>query len=141
MAAHDLDAAIDAFREAQRSMPKGDSAPVMDLYSRRDDVTLANPLGPPITGRKSVEREAAAVASSFADGDVEFDEVVRYAGADVGYVVAIERIRARRVGSGETVEMALRVTTVFRLEEDGWRICLRHADRFTTPQRREDSGT
>jgi ketosteroid isomerase-like protein len=58
-----------------------------------------------------------------------------------GLQIAIERIRARRVGSGETVEMALRVTTVFRLEEDGWRICLRHADRFTTPQRREDSGT
>lgn len=134
MPAHEFDAAVEAYRQALQFMPKGDASPVMSLYSRRDDVTLANPFGPPIVGRANVEKEAAAVAATFADGAVEFDEVTRFATADLGYVVAIEHCQGRRTGSDVTVQFALRVTTILRREEDGWFISLRHADRVTTPQ-------
>ncbi len=61
----------------------------------------------------------------------EFDEITRWASDDLGYVVAIEHAQVQRVGSGDLVPMDLRVTTVFRREDDGWRLCLRHADRVT----------
>ena len=68
MSTQDFDAAVNAYREALQSMLKGDSTPVLNLYSRRDDVTLANPLGPPHVGRANLEKASAAVAATFAVG-------------------------------------------------------------------------
>jgi ketosteroid isomerase-like protein len=132
MSNQEFDAAIEAYRQALRSMMQADHKPVLNLYSRRDDVTLANPLGPPILGWANIEREAAAVAAGFAGGsEMTFDEVTRFATPDLGYVVAIERAQARRKGSDQIVPMALRVTTILRREEGKWMIALRHADRVT----------
>jgi ketosteroid isomerase-like protein len=127
----EFDAAIAAYREALRWMCKGDCIPVMSLWSRRDDVTLANPLGPPRVGRANVERESAAVAARFADGEMEFDEVIRVETAGLGYVVAYEHAQVRRTGSVETASIALRVTTIFRREAEGWLVSHRHADSVT----------
>lgn len=41
-----FDGAVEAFRHALDSFVKGDPKPCADFFSRRDDVTLANPLGP-----------------------------------------------------------------------------------------------
>lgn len=136
MAPPDFDAVVEAARTALSAMAKGDSAPSVALWSRRDDVVLANPLGPPIVGFPLVAAETARVASMFVDGEPhEFDEIARWASSDLGYVVAIEHARVRRVGTGELVPLDLRVTTIFRREEDGWCLCVRHADRVTAPPR------
>jgi ketosteroid isomerase-like protein len=62
-----------------------------------------------------------------------FDEVARWASDDLGYVVAIENASVKRSDGEELVAMDLRVTTIFRRESDGWRLCVRHADRVTGP--------
>lgn len=114
-------------------MAKGDPGPSTALWSLRDDVVLANPLGPPIVGFPLVAAETARVASMFVGGGIfEFDEIVRWASDDLGYVVAVEHGQVQRAGIDELAPMDLRVTTVFRREDDGWRLCLRHADRVTT---------
>ncbi len=134
MAPQTFDAAVEAAREALGSMAKGDSGPSTALWSQRDDVVLANPLGPPIVGFPLVAAETGRVAAMFVGGESpEFDEITRWASDDLGYVVAIEHARVQRVGSDEFVPLDLRVTTVFRREDDGWRLCLRHADRVTAP--------
>ena len=74
----DFEAAVEAYREGIRSMVHGDNAPVLELYSRRDDVTLANPLGPPMTGWTNIARESATVAAAFAGGTIEFEDVTRF---------------------------------------------------------------
>jgi ketosteroid isomerase-like protein len=113
-------------------MAKGDSGPSIALWSHRDDVVLANPLGPPIVGFSLVAAEVARVASMFVGGESpEFDEIARWASEDLGYVVALEHNRVQRVGRDELVPLDLRVTTVFRREDDGWHLCVRHADRVT----------
>ncbi len=132
MSTQDFDAAVNAYREALQSMLKGDSTPVLNLYSRRDDVTLANPLGPPHVGRANLEKASAAVAATFADGVMQFEEVSRFATTDLGYVVAFERAQVRRTGSDETTPMSLRVTTLLRREEGRWLVAHRHADTITT---------
>jgi len=131
-----FNAAVEAGRMALGSMAKGDAGPSTALWSRRDDVVLANPLGPPIVGFPLVAAETARVASMFVGGEQpEFDEVARWASDDLGYVVAIEHAQVQRAGSDEFVSLDLRVTTIFRREDDGWRVCVRHADRVTAPGR------
>ncbi len=134
MAPKTFDDAVEAAREALGSGVNGDPGPSTALWSSRDDVVLANPLGPPIVGFARVAAETARVASMFVGGEApEFDEIARWASDDLGYVVAIEHARVRRVGSHELVPLDLRVTTIFRREDDGWHLCLRHADRVTGP--------
>ena len=134
MAPQSFDAAVETSRRNLQSMTQGDAEPSIALWSQRDDVVLANPLGPPIVGFASVAAESARVASMFVDGEPHmFDEVARWASEDLGYVVAIEHARVKRSGSDVLVPIDLRVTTIFRRESDGWRLCVRHADRLTGP--------
>ncbi len=140
MAARDFDVAIGASHNALGAMARGDNRPTMALWSRRDDAVLANPLGPPVVGWANIDRESARVAGMFA-GEADplaFEEVVRVATPDLGYLVGFERSRVKRAGDGEIVPMALRVTTIFRREEDGWKLVLRFADRNGVDGKRPD---
>jgi ketosteroid isomerase-like protein len=131
----DFDGAVEAFRNALRTYVTGDPKPVLELFSRREDVTLANPLGPPHRGPAEVDEAGAAAAAHLRDGSIRgFEEVSRYSTADLGYVVQIERAQARLAGADDMSPIALRVTLIFRREGDTWRVVHRHADPITTPR-------
>jgi hypothetical protein len=92
-----LDDAVETARRNLGSMTQGDAGPSIALLSQRDDVVLANPLGPPIIGFANVAAEVERVASMFVDGEpTEFDEVARWASDDLGCVVAVEHARVER---------------------------------------------
>lgn len=130
MSLQTFDAAIHASHDALRAMASGDPGPTLALWSDRDDILLANPLGLPIVGRQKVSAEVQRVAAAFAGSDsFAFEQYTKSETGDLGYLSGIERARVRRVGSNDVTEMALRVTTIFRREADGWRLVLRHADR------------
>ncbi len=131
----DFDAAIEGYRRALEPYVKGDPDPVTKFFSRREDVTLANPLGPPRRGPKEVDEAIAAGAAQLRDGSMRgFEEMVRYSTPDLGYVVQIERTQARLAGSEDFSPIALRVTMIFRREEGGWKVAHRHADPITSPR-------
>ncbi len=59
MSQSEFDGAVEGYREALRAYMTGDPVPVTEFFSRRDDVTLANPLGPPSNrtgGRRPSDR-------------------------------------------------------------------------------------
>jgi ketosteroid isomerase-like protein len=131
----DFDGAVDAYRQALQPYLTGDPQPVTGFFSRRDDVTLANPLGPPCRGPADVDKAIAAGAAQLRDGSVRrVEEVSRYSTPDLGYVVQIERTQARLPGSGTMTPFALRVTMIFRREGNTWKVAHRHADPITTPR-------
>jgi ketosteroid isomerase-like protein len=120
--------ALDAFA-------KGDPEPKKKLFSRREDVTLANPLGPPARGWKEVEKTLERAASQLREGEaIGFERISDYATADLAYIVEIERYRAKVGGADDVEPISLRVTTIFRREDDGWKIVHRHADPITSPR-------
>lgn len=131
-------AAVSVNEQVQRMMPgSGSLSPaeqrrMRSILSRRDDVTLANPLGPPIVGWKNLMREASAVAASYAAGgsSMEFEELTRVVTPDLGFTLGYERIQVRRTGSDEITRLNLRLVTIYRREEGGWKRVLRHADRI-----------
>ncbi|MER8376479.1 DUF4440 domain-containing protein, partial [Mesorhizobium sp. M1406] len=63
---------------------------------------------------------------------IGFDRISEYATADLGYIIEVERFQSKVGGGNKLVPIALRVTTIFRREEGGWKIVLRHADPITS---------
>ncbi len=125
--------AVEAYRQALHPYVKGDPGPVTAFFSRRDDVTLANPLGPPRRGPAEVDKAIAEGAANLRDGSVRrVEEVSRYSTPDLGYVVQLERTQARLPESENMTPFALRVTMIFRREGDTWKVAHRHADPITT---------
>jgi hypothetical protein len=49
-AVDDLDEVLERFKLAGNEFMKGDPKPVQDFFSHREDVSLANPFGPPVRG-------------------------------------------------------------------------------------------
>ncbi len=128
----DLDELRDRYHRSVEALIQGDAEPQKMLWSRRDDVTLANPYGPPVQGWERVCGVAARAASMLREGEgLTFDRVSGYETADLAYDVGIQRFRAKLGGAVDMAPVALRVTTIFRREEDGWKIVHRHADTIT----------
>jgi ketosteroid isomerase-like protein len=135
MLASDLTKFIEQDHLALDAFVKGDPEPLKNLYSRRDDVIIANPFGPPAKGWEKAAETMDRAATNFRDGEASgFERISEYATADLGYVIEIERFRSKIGGGDKLVPFALRVTTIFRREEGAWRIILRHADPITSPR-------
>ena len=130
-----LDQTVERYHAALAEFVKGDSGPSKQMFSQRDDVVLCNPFHPFARGPGEVAQVADRAASHMADGTWEFERVTSFSTAELAYTIEIERFRA--IVDGTEGSGALRVTTIFRLEEDGWRIAHRHADPITTPQATE----
>ena len=129
----DFDDVVEAYRKALVLFLNGDPKPPPNFFSRRDDVTLANPLGPPRRGPADVGKAIREAAGQLSDGAIHgFEEVSRYRTADLGCIVYIERTEARLAGRENPTPIALRVTMIFRREGDAWKVVHRHADPITT---------
>jgi ketosteroid isomerase-like protein len=134
-AADDVDELIEQFHLASDEFLKGNPEPVGKLHSRREDVTLANPYGPPVRGWDEVAKVTEHAASQVRDGELVSVEIVaKHVTAELAYVVEIERRKAKIGGSEDITPFALRVTMIFRPEDGGWKIVHRYADPITTPQ-------
>ena len=135
-AVDDVDQLIEQYYRAQREFFRGNLQPVKNLFSHTEDVTLANPYGPPVRGFDEVAKTIEHASSLRSDGTfVEWQIVAKYVTAELAYVVQVEWAEAK-IGAREDISpLAVRATMIFRPEEDGnWKIVHRHEDPITTPQ-------
>ena len=135
-AVDDVDQLIEQYQQALGEFMKGNPEPVQMLFSHREDVSLANPLGPPAHGWEQVAQTIERAASNFRDGEFLSTEIIeRNVTPELAYAVWLERAKAKVSGEEDIfVPIALRVTMIFRPEEGTWKIVHRHADPITTPQ-------
>jgi ketosteroid isomerase-like protein len=135
MSTNDLRSAIEQSHAALAAILKGDPSVYQALYSRADDVTLGNPFGPYVRGWEKVDATLAAAASHYRDGEATGVELIaEYVSADLACVVEVEHGRSKVGGAGEVMPVAIRVTSVFRLEGGSWKLVHRHGDPITTPR-------
>jgi uncharacterized protein (TIGR02246 family) len=128
----DFDEVRGQYHRALEAFIQGDPRPVQGLWSKRDDVTLANPLGPPARGWDAVRETMERAASQLRDGEAfSVESISTYATPDLAYELQIERCMVKVGGANEAAPSSLRATNVFRREDDGWRIVHRHADPIT----------
>ncbi len=133
--ADDLDKVLEQFKQAGQEFVKGNPKPVQDLFSHKDDVTLANPFGPPARGWEEVSKTQDRGASVFRDGEIyDFETVAKYVTPELATILWIERTNAKVGGSDEVTPCDLRVTMTLRPEDGTWKVVHRHADPITTPQ-------
>lgn len=126
---------MDEYHRAGLEITNGHPDVYKQLYSHRDDVTLANPFGPPARGWSNVSATLDGAAKNYRDGEVVgFENVSTVIGSELAYTVEIESYRARVGGSKETTPVSVRVTTIFRREEGTWKVVHRHADTITSPR-------
>jgi ketosteroid isomerase-like protein len=137
----DLAETIERTHRSVEALVDGDPEPQKRLWSRRDDITLANPLGGFRRGWPAVEEGLDGAAAGFRAGSWScvFQEVTRLTGSDFGYVFEIERFDAQLTAPEGSADWALRVTMVFRLEEGRWKLVHRQADPLTEHQPLEPS--
>jgi hypothetical protein len=97
---HDLP--LEEYHRAGLEITNGNPEVYKALYSRRDDVTLANPFGPPARGWSEVSATLDRAAENYRDGEVVgFENVSTVITSDLSYTVEVESYRAgRRSGGG-----------------------------------------
>ena len=131
----DFDAAIEQSHQALDAIARGDPEPFFELFSRAEDATLANPYGPPVRGRSQIEERGRRAASNYCEGKaIEFENFAKVITPELAYILEIERFEAKVAGSDEMTPVALRVSSIFRPEDGGWKLVHRHADPITTPR-------
>ncbi len=132
-AADDVDQLIEQWQLAAGEFVKGNPEPVKKLWSRREDVTLANPYGPPVRGWEQVAKTIEHASSLRRDGEFVGSEIVaKYVTPELAYVVQLTR--AKVGGREDIAPITTRATMIFRPEDGTWKIVHRHADSITTPQ-------
>jgi ketosteroid isomerase-like protein len=132
-AVDDFDLVVEPYHQALGEIIKGNPEGYEELYSHRDDVTLANPFGPPARGWDEVAATMERAASQFRDGEVtSIEEVAKYVTPKLAYLLEMERYETKLGGREDLTPVALRVTSIFRPEEGTWKVVHRHADPITT---------
>jgi ketosteroid isomerase-like protein len=131
----DLDGVLEQFKRAGQEFVKGHPKPVQEMFSHRDDVSLANPFGPPVRGWEQVAAAQDRGASVFRDGEIyDFETVAKYVTDELACILWIERTNAKVGGAEEVTPCDLRVTMTLRPEDGTWKVVHRHADPITTAQ-------
>jgi ketosteroid isomerase-like protein len=124
-----FDAVLQEVEAAQVRLVNGQPDAFKALWSHEDDVTLSGGLGGAIAkGWTQVSERLDWVATQYRDGARTHQEVARYVGQDLAYVVLRETIQFKSPLDRRPMIQELRVTQVFRLEGGRWRLVHRHAD-------------
>ena len=133
MSAEDaLKEVIGQCQRAPDEFVKGNPEPMQMMFSHREDVSLANPFGPPVRGWDEVARTMERAASNLRDGGmIAFEDVAKYVTPGLANTVWPERQKAK-LGGREDITLWL--TIVYRPEGDTWKVVHRHADPITTPR-------
>lgn len=129
----DVNQVVELYHRAADEFARGDPEPIKALWSRGDDVVLANPFGPAVVGWAAVSDALDYASSQFRDGEMPgADGTDTFLGTDLATIHERERWRTKVGGRDDISDVYLRVTTTMRREGDTWRIVLRHADPIDT---------
>ena len=124
-----LEDVLPRMKSADLDLHNGDAAARTAMWSHNEPVTLFG-AAYTVSGWNDIGSVFEKLAARFSDcSSFEIEVVAADAGADLGYVVAIERTTAS-IGGRPPAAYALRVTTVFRREDGEWKVVHRHGDAY-----------
>ena len=128
-----LDAVLNELEHADAEFGAGRAGGYQDMYSHADDVTIFGAFGGHEHGWDTVGPRLAWAATQFnptIDTKLERTLISANFGTELGYTVTLEVTPGATTVAGTTLG-GLRVTHIYRLEGDRWKIVHRHADPLT----------
>lgn len=120
--------------EALNALLTGDPRPFNGLWSHAPDLTVLGGFGGVERGWDRVDQDTTLAASHFTNGQLIGIDLVTLGASETGdlvFSVWMERAQAHLDGGEALIPLTVRVTHIFRREEDGWRLVHRHGDRAT----------
>ncbi len=131
----ELDEVIETYHKAAAEFIRGNPEPYKALFSRREDLILANPFNPVARGWQQAKETMERASAQYREGEVVgFENLAKYVNGELAFIVEIERFKAKIGKRQDVAPITLRTTTIFRREEGVWRILHRHADPITSPR-------
>ncbi len=119
--------------EAETAFHQGDPGPRMEMWSRRDPVTLFGAIGMYRSGWEEVSETFEWVSSRFSDvSDYRFEVVAADVCGDMAYAIGYERYKGS-VAERPVQEITVRSTHIYRREDGEWKIVHRHGDNPPDP--------
>lgn len=116
-------------REASDAWIRGDAAPLSELLTINDPATFLPPGGAIIEHAGPARDAQVAGARAFGPASTGRFEILHSGSSgDLAYWTGRQVAEMDVKGEPERVAMTLRVTEIFRREEDAWRLVHRHAD-------------
>lgn len=118
--------ASEQFYAALNRMANGDARPLADIWWQGATVTALHPIGGRSVGWEEVRESFQKVAQIASEGQIKLDDQIIQVTGDLAYEVGSERGQAKI--SGHQVSFDHRVTNIYRLEADSWKIVHHHTD-------------
>lgn len=115
--------------DAARAYVCGNPAPVASITTRVSPATFFGPRGDFHQGADNVLSTFNKDAAIFGTGgDTNFEILDMAASDSIAYWVGFQRATAQMHGRKDVIPMNLRVTEIFRREDNEWKLIHRHAD-------------
>jgi ketosteroid isomerase-like protein len=106
---------------------QGDASPINSLATGSDPASFFGPDGHVLQGPDTIKSAYAKGAALFGPKGISRLEILQCeAEADIGYWCGLQHAEVRM--DGKPVPMTLRITELFRRENDEWKLVHRHAD-------------
>ncbi len=122
----DVEAAVSGFYEALNVLFTGDAAPMKDAWSHSDDISYMGPDGQYLIGWEKIEAMWNHVSSLKLGGCVNPKQLNTVVGADMALITCVES--GENEVEGQTENVDIRSSTVFRKEDSAWKIIAHQTD-------------
>lgn len=108
----------------------GDPKPLLALSASHDPATFFPPSGDRVLGAAQVNASNEQGAKAFKPGGVgRFDIFQQGSSGGLAYWTGLQHADVRMPGKDAPVNMTLRTTEIFRVENGAWKLIHRHADK------------
>jgi hypothetical protein len=128
---HSVEAAIARLHSAMAAVANGDVAPIKALYSHTSDATSFYGWGGYEKGWDAVSTRWTWAGRQFKGGGVRYQNLTTIVTPELFYTTDIETFSMDGVADHDgPTTWSNRVTHIFRLENDEWRLLHRHGNRL-----------
>lgn len=112
----------------------GNPTPVLDLTTQVSPATFFSPRGDFQQGAEDVLSKFTQDAKNFCPGgDTHFEIFDIAADTNLAYWVGLQKANVLMHGKIDSITMNLRITEIFRRENNEWKLVHRHADFLNIP--------
>ena len=129
----DHDRPMQEYRRAGLEISRGNPAVYKSLWSRRDDVTVADPFGAPVRGWQQVSDRLELAARNYRDGrDYEFENIATVIAAELAYTVETNASGRACADPTSAVRSPSGRRPSFGASAANWKVTHRHGDPLTS---------